>query len=238
MRMSRWAVLVGLFLLTVAPVGAQAAQTLSLSFTGVTGGIATSVTPNLTFPATSTATFTGPVTIDLSIADYLADPYVSSFSIHWGLAASAPPYTTGWSATGSPSSVDPFLAKTFLSTVSLSDTGGSIHIFPSAGYVGFFDGGFNLDLDYTFPIPQPLTSSYSTDLVGGNGSVGYSLNQAFDPSVGFYDGSGSGRFQINGVTAVANLGVPEPAMWALMIVGFFGLGAALRAQRRRTRLAA
>jgi len=32
--------------------------------------------------------------------------------------------------------------------------------------------------------------------------------------------------------------VPEPATWALMLVGFFSLGSALRAQGRRTRLAA
>ncbi|HEY2357687.1 MAG TPA: PEPxxWA-CTERM sorting domain-containing protein, partial [Phenylobacterium sp.] len=27
-------------------------------------------------------------------------------------------------------------------------------------------------------------------------------------------------------------GVPEPASWAMMILGFFGLGSALRARRR------
>jgi hypothetical protein len=32
-------------------------------------------------------------------------------------------------------------------------------------------------------------------------------------------------------------GVPEPAAWALMLIGFGGLGAALRAQRRRVALA-
>jgi len=237
MRKSKVAALAALVLLTAAPVGAQAAQTLSLSFTGVTAGITSSVSPNLSFPSTSTATFAGPVTIDLSIADYLADPYVSDFSIHWWPAA-APPFTTGWSATGSPSSVDSFTNKTFFSTVDLSETGGSIHIVPSVGYVGYFDGEFILDIDYTLLFPHPLTSSYATDLVGGVGSVNFSLNQEYDPSVGYYDGGGGGRFQITGVTAVASPGVPEPAVWALMVVGFFSLGLALRAQRRRLRLAA
>jgi hypothetical protein len=33
-------------------------------------------------------------------------------------------------------------------------------------------------------------------------------------------------------------GVPEPASWAMMLLGFFGLGGALRARRRMTLAAA
>jgi PEP-CTERM motif len=33
-------------------------------------------------------------------------------------------------------------------------------------------------------------------------------------------------------------GVPEPASWAMMLVGFGGLGGVLRAQRRRRSFAA
>ncbi|MFI4950996.1 MAG: PEPxxWA-CTERM sorting domain-containing protein, partial [Caulobacterales bacterium] len=35
-----------------------------------------------------------------------------------------------------------------------------------------------------------------------------------------------------GVGAAATGGVPEPASWALMVLGFGGLGAAMRARRR------
>ncbi|HEX2816549.1 MAG TPA: PEP-CTERM sorting domain-containing protein [Phenylobacterium sp.] len=40
-----------------------------------------------------------------------------------------------------------------------------------------------------------------------------------------------------GVDVAAPGGVPEPAAWALMLTGFFGAGATIRARRRRLRLA-
>ena len=43
---------------------------------------------------------------------------------------------------------------------------------------------------------------------------------------------------LDNFSVVASPGVPEPASWALMIGGFFGLGATLRASRRRTAAAA
>ena len=54
--------------------------------------------------------------------------------------------------------------------------------------------------------------------------------------------SSSNSFEVDNL-AVANVvnqngGVPEPASWALMILGFGGAGAALRGQRRRTASAA
>jgi len=234
--MSKFASLAGFLALVAAPLSAQAVETLSLSFTGVTGGIFSSVDPYpVPSASSSTATFTGPVTVNVSIADYLTNPYVDHFSIQWG-PASARPYTTGWQGTGFPTAPDPFLTVGYFSTVALTDTGGSIHIRPTAGYVGFFDGEFDLNIDYTLSVPQLLTGSYLDDSAGGTGSVAFTINRNFDPSIGFYDGGGGGNFQITSVQAVAS--VPEPAVWALMIVGFFCLGSALRAQRHGTRLAA
>jgi hypothetical protein len=53
--------------------------------------------------------------------------------------------------------------------------------------------------------------------------------------------SGSNSFEVDNlatnVVARTTGGVPEPASWALMIVGFGGAGAALRGQRRRQAVA-
>lgn len=41
-----------------------------------------------------------------------------------------------------------------------------------------------------------------------------------------------GRFAFGGSVGAAGAGVPEPATWAMMLMGFAGLGGALRARRR------
>jgi hypothetical protein len=47
--------------------------------------------------------------------------------------------------------------------------------------------------------------------------------------------AGGNDFAIDNISISA---VPEPATWAMMILGFFGLGSALRSQRRRVAYAA
>jgi hypothetical protein len=59
------------------------------------------------------------------------------------------------------------------------------------------------------------------------------ITQVFDTSTGSlleFDSASSVSFQAVG-------GVPEPATWAVMLVGFGGLGAAMRSRRRRAALA-
>ena len=70
-----------------------------------------------------------------------------------------------------------------------------------------------------------------TDIVvaGASNVQAFGLNDAGDVVVTTDLSTGPNNFIYN------NAGVPEPASWALMLVGFFGLGSALR--RRRTTLA-
>lgn len=63
----------------------------------------------------------------------------------------------------------------------------------------------------TFTITNPFVRYQSLDFPGKNGSSGIGLPVAY---------------------------VPEPAAWAMMLVGFFSIGGALRLQRRRATLAA
>lgn len=78
---------------------------------------------------------------------------------------------------------------------------------------------------------------------GGGTVTGFNL--AFDPTndVGFPNtasiNDGTSQIFCNGCVSIAGVsvvggggGVPEPASWALMLAGFFGLGGALRQQRR------
>src|SRR3982074_1919152 len=98
MRISKFAPLVGIVAALAAPVGAQAAQTLSLSFTGA-GSFSESLAPYSGVPAPS-GSFTGPVTLDLSISDYLTSPYVDHFAIQWADPGSGGPDTTGGTGNG------------------------------------------------------------------------------------------------------------------------------------------
>ncbi len=83
------------------------------------------------------------------------------------------------------------------------------------------------------PSPVPygtageLFSSYSTAPVTARYVEYY-----FGPnSIGGF-GSGGGSGQGAGIYQLS-AGVPEPATWAMMLVGFFGLGAILRTSRRK-----
>jgi hypothetical protein len=100
---------------------------------------------------------------------------------------------------------------------------GQIVAISNEGFVDLFD---------------PITNSL-TQIASGGSRGDYGMN---DPSTGtllmdfsegvFRLGCGS-SCSIGGSGPPAG-GVPEPESWALMIVGFFGLGGALRARRTAT----
>ncbi|MBV8684696.1 MAG: PEP-CTERM sorting domain-containing protein [Caulobacteraceae bacterium] len=95
-----------------------------------------------------------------------------------------------------------------------------------------YDNGVLLGTTST-PVPyaQNVGECISCALASSNFSHGYfTLPAGVNVITGTFDGvvgNGDGDFAI---------GVPEPATWALMLIGFGGLGMALRS-RRRTALA-
>jgi hypothetical protein len=84
---------------------------------------------------------------------------------------------------------------------------------------GAEDGGGDptCALSNTCDLPGPKTFTPTDDFVGGG-----------DPD---------GDLPLGGTQAIGESGpIPEPATWLMMIVGFMGLGAALRAQRPKAAL--
>jgi PEP-CTERM motif len=97
----------------------------------------------------------------------------------------------------------------------------------------YFQGGANAAVDLAgvqgaiWSIENPaVTVSGETAVNNAIASyVAYASTHQASPDMAFYDVTG----QSQGVIA----GVPEPASWTLMLMGFGGLGAAFRASRRR-----
>ncbi len=91
---------------------------------------------------------------------------------------------------------------------------------PELGLVGVFNGPstpwniFLIGASDTFVVPAGATKLYlgTVDAYGFTGNPGW-----FNDNTGYFSVSG----------------VPEPSTWALMGLGVFGLGGALRAARRR-----
>lgn len=75
------------------------------------------------------------------------------------------------------------------------------------------------------------------NLSGSDGELTATLGQAWYSPLAFdIAHARSSGYTLAGTfnyTLVGGLGVPEPATWTMMLVGFGGLGAALRANRRR-----
>jgi hypothetical protein len=95
----------------------------------------------------------------------------------------------------------------------------------------------------TAPVNGGLSSSYFSQFtsiaVPGNSSSGSrtidGVNYSDTWLVGAASGGSNDGFKLFSVTV--NTAVPEPATWAMMLVGFGGLGATLRTRRRMTAVA-
>lgn len=204
---------------------------LSMSFTGVVspGSVGTvfPYDPSVSAPPTS---FDGqPVNISLSISGTPGDLYVSGFSASWSNQPHTLPYITSWGGPGFPNDPSNDSLQGFFSSVSLTSTGGSISLAPTSGFISFTDSNFGLSLNYTFSTPHDPFSSFTDNGLSGGGTFGGFKTFVFDAAIGPYDAGSHGDFTLGGVTQV---GVPEPAAWALMLAGFGGVGAAMRARRR------
>jgi hypothetical protein len=104
----------------------------------------------------------------------------------------------------------------------------------------YFPGGSPIDCAFpysgtfvdVFGVAFTVAGGYTVDLWGdgdlhGPGTTTY--------GVGVTDGTQGLAYQFDGVSAAA--GVPEPSTWALMLIGFGGLGFGLRQARRQLRTA-
>lgn len=107
-------------------------------------------------------------------------------------------------------------AVTFDSQINIQDTGGNI--------LAFNDDPATLDPGSTRLEDSRLTYTFATP--------GTYYVRVFD-----LNGSASGNYDLH-VSLQNASAVPEPASWAMLIVGFGVIGAALRARRRSVRAAA
>jgi len=140
----------------------------------------------------------------------------------------------------------------------LNGTSGGLTLFD--GVTQTVDAGYiseNLTCCYWDDAPYSTTVNHTLTLngVGGGFSQLWQIGDYFSPS-SFLSGAGPVVYKLAGndqVTVNMNptygfgaytagltfqSGAPEPAAWALMLTGFFGAGAVLRANRRRTAVAA
>ena len=193
-----------------------------------------------TAAAAMAATAAGATTIDFStFAD--GAPVTSigpvGFSLYGGPASGAPLVSDYWEDGGVPIELNN------------SPTGQ----YPTAeGIEITFAGGAN-NVSFTFDnygysesYEYALSGSTATDFkVIGEGDCAYSfctVNVSGSDITALYidndtGGYGSWEFGVGEISYSA-AGVPEPASWALMLIGFGGLGGALRASRRRVAVAA
>jgi len=149
-----------------------------------------------------------------------------------------------------PFGLPPILVYSSQSTNS-ADPGGAA-IFANRNETGITitrtDGGlftFNgLDLTYAYNDQNSFfAGGLATFTFDGGASV---LTRSFDNLAGFqtFDFdianlssvriSADSPFQIDNVRLTAAAAVPEPGTWAMMLIGFGGIGAAMRSSRRRT----
>jgi hypothetical protein len=97
-----------------------------------------------------------------------------------------------------------------------------------ASLIEISGGSYSFDIQYSgAAAPFSLTSPYSFSCrdcqVGPGGNDGYNSANVHTFSTEALSGSSA---------PVAPGGIPEPATWTLLLAGFFGLGSAIRAQRR------
>lgn len=215
------------------------AVNLSLTFTGtVSPGSTGDVFPFDQNISPGQTNFDGqPVTISMSIVGSPGNLNVSSFSAQWSNQTYALPFTTSWSGVGLPNAPENDFVPGFFSTVSLDSNGGSITIFPDAGYVGLTDSDLNLSLNFAYSGPHnPFSTFVDNGLTGGGNTNSY-LNAGLSPLIDSpYDASTNLDFILSGVSLAD--AAPEPGTWAMLVIGLAALGGVVRRRRASPGLAA
>jgi hypothetical protein len=172
---------------------------------------------------------------------------ITDFATLAGATGSAGLFT---GSQGGVSAAPAFSATTFDTASYLSVQGGESETLslPASEEISVYLG--SLDSYNTLAFGGPGGVTYTgvdlanlTGAVDGGGQVAGSSNGRFvfdfaAPVTSVTFSSTTNALEVASVASVAG-GVPEPAAWSLMLVGFFGMGMALRGQglRRRSGLA-
>ncbi len=101
----------------------------------------------------------------------------------------------------------------------------------SSQNIGGFDGDGISNSFYGAPGNIFDTSQYGGPDIFFTNNLGTSLTVNF---IGGLAPGASTYFSLEEKVAPNSLGVPEPATWAMMLMGFFGMGALVRRQRSAT----
>ena len=174
-----------------------------------------------------TTSFEGePVDISLSISGSPWGLYVDSFVLSWSGETYAYPFVTAFAGDGFPSDPDSDPGPGFLSSVSLTSSGGTINISPNGEWISETDGDFGLLFSFTYSKPHAVGSTFTDPALSGSGGIAAGYEDVFDPRVGLYDADSQVSFGLSSL-----IEAPEPATWALMLIGLGCIGSASRARR-------
>lgn len=177
--------------------------------------------------ASSGGSASGTLWIDILLPDNLTPP--SDFTISGALSGTAnlfssTPWTTG--------DLDTYLG------ISASPTNPIGAYLPATQVYQPSAGGF-----YVYSVDLGSTTLLGTSGVGGAGQDSYLLTLGQDLAPGSYivgflaqtNDAGTGYGATANSGAILETGaVPEPGTWGLMLLGFAGVGVALRRSRKRT----
>ncbi len=243
----------------VSAAGAAAAVTIDLGTDGVTGqqGNAGGYTVTAAGAVNQTPYNIGPLTLGLSSDGFNSGTPVAGatpanfdglaiFSTTFALPANASGATLSYNGL---SADDRFALE--LNGHVLETSGIYATSTPQAGNFVFIHGGPKTPVTYVGSVGgvNGSVTGVDTDFfnLGGSNTLTILVNATYSGihDSGTVDGLYSGDFkdtsfgaQSIGVTYSLASSAPEPATWALMIVGFGGLGANLRRSRGRTALGA
>ena len=221
------------------PAYAQAAVHLSLNFSGIVSPGSTGESTAFSFEDMfNNTSFDGqPVTISMSVTGTPGHLYVDQFSANWSNATYTAPFVTNWYGTGLPTTPSNDFVSAFFSTVSLDSQGGAISIFPTFEYQGFTDNDFVLHLNYTLSSPHnnPLSDFSDGGVAGGGDIRAYIADGDGYPFHTYFTGESRLNFTLTGMSQSGP--VPEPSVWAMLLLGFGALGAAARRRRSLLRAA-